>query len=135
MKHYIKVYWGNEFQAFDLALQEVWNEEEGEDLETYGEYIAREFGGGEERDMLMLISGKFFFICGAGELKFDKVVIGDPEDDSSWIELSDVEFGDESTSYEVLKFLSEDSGNFISVYLDDWKSCEEEGYRLLELGL
>ena len=134
MKHYIKVYWDSEWKHLDNILDEVMDDEDPEEYQTtYAQHLSYEFGGDEDRKQLFLISGKVFFNIGC-DLSFDEVIIGDPEDDSTWVHLRDVEFKSPSTPYNLLSELGEDNNYYIPVYLDGYKELEG-GYRLLELGL
>ncbi len=134
-KHYIKVYWSKEWDDLSNMLDEIWDEDEPVEYQsTYAQHLSYEFGGVEDRKQLYLISGRVFFNIGC-DLSFDEVIIGNPEDDDTWVHLYDIEFECSSTPYELLTFIGEDPHQNISVFLDKYKKCKgEKGYRLLELG-
>ena len=136
-KHYIKVYWDSEWKELSGMMDEVMDEDDLPEYQsTYAQDLAYRFGGDEDRKQVYLISGKVFFNIGC-ELTFDEVLIGDPEDDSTWIHLHDVEFKSPSTGYKLLEEISNDNHYYIPVYLDGYKEGKggKAGYLLLELGL
>lgn len=134
MKHYIKVYWDDDLQEFKDKLQENFFTEDIDEEWTYAEEISDKFGGDGTKLPIMIISGKCFFILGAGTIEFDELILGDPDDEGTWINLHDVEFQDSSTSFEIISKIAEDSGDFIPVYLGSIKDLED-GYKLLEVEL
>jgi len=132
-KHYIKVYWDDDMRELKKKLKENISEYK-DGVWTYAQDMSDRFGGDNEKLPLMIISGKCFFILGAGIVQFDELIIGDPEDEDTWIHLHDVEFGDDSTAYELMSRISKDTGDYIPIYLE----CAirvEDNYKFLEIGL